>query len=191
VLDPARSHKLCAGGAPEPTIKGLNSPDWRNTGPEQYTVVVPASRSDARILIVATGGVVLAGLLVAAVLLLATSRDSGPTKYAPFPAGNASAIKHLLEDGGPFFYPDPFGGDRNILLAIEDGHVVALSDLVPTTTSCRVRWKGSIDSFVDCHDDKLQSTELARFETAVGTAGASKGLLLIDLRHKEPAPAPE
>jgi hypothetical protein len=154
-------------------------------------VVVPASRSDARILLVATGGVVLAGLLVAAVLLLATSRDSGPAKYEPFSAGDASAVKHQLQDGGPFFYPDPFGGDRNILLALEDGRVVALSDVLPATTSCRVRWKGSIDSFVDCHGDKLRSTELARFETAVGTAGSSKGLLLIDLRHKEPAPAPE
>lgn len=171
-------------------MRRRRSPDWKNVGPEHYTVNVAASRSDAKILIVATGAVVLAGLLVAAVLLLATSRDSGPAKYEPFPAGDASAIKHQLEDGGPFFYPDPFGGNRNILLALEDGQVVALSDIVPDTTSCRVRWKGSIDSFVDCHGDKLRSTELARFGTEVGTADSSKGLLLIDLRHKEAAPAP-
>ena len=32
---------------------------------------------------------------------------------------------------GPFFVADPFGGDRSILLAIEDGQVVALSDIKP------------------------------------------------------------
>jgi hypothetical protein len=153
-------------------------------------VPVAASRSDAKILLVATGGVVVAGLLVAAVLLFATGRGSGPTKYAPFAAGDASAIKQQLKDGGPYFYPDPFGHDRNILLGLEGGKIVALSDVVPNTTSCRVRWRGSIDSFVDCHGDKLRSQELARFQTEVGQAGSSKGLLLIDLRHREPPPEP-
>jgi len=151
---------------------------------------VPASRSDAKILLVATAAVVLAGLLVAAVLLLATSRSSSPTKYTPFPAGVALSIKQQLQDGGPFFFPDPFGGDRNILLAIEDGEVVALSDIVPNTTSCRVRWRGSIDSFVDCHNDKLKSVELSRYRTEIGTVGANKGELLIDLRHRQPPPEP-
>jgi hypothetical protein len=151
---------------------------------------VPASRSDAKILIVATGAVVLAGLLVAAVLLLATSRASSPTKYAPFPAGVAQSIKSQLKDGGPYFFPDPFGGDRNLLLAIEGGKVVALSDILPNTTDCRVRWRGSLDSFVDCHDDKLHSGELARYQSEIGQVGANKGELLIDLRHREPPPNP-
>jgi hypothetical protein len=151
---------------------------------------VPASRSDAKILIVATGAVVLAGLLVAAVLLLATSRSSSPTKYVAFPAGVAQSIKSQLKDGGPYFYPDPFGGDRNILLAIEGGKVVALSDILPNTTDCRVRWRGSLNSFVDCHDDKLRSGELARYPAEIGQVGANKGELLIDLRHREPPPNP-
>ena len=121
---------------------------------------MPASRSDAKLLLVATGAVVLAGLLVAAVLLLATGRASSPTKYQPFDAGVASSIKQQLKDGGPYFVPDPFGGNRNILLALEGGQVVALSDIVPGTKDCRVRWRGSINSFVDCHDDKLKSTDL-------------------------------
>jgi hypothetical protein len=151
---------------------------------------VPASRSDAKLLIVATGSVVLAGLLVAAVLLLATGRSSSPTKYQPFPAGVASSIKSELEDGGPYFFPDPFGGNRNILLAIEGGKVVALSDVLPGTKDCRVRWRGSIDSFVDCHDDKLKSTGMARYRTEIGLTGDNKGELLIDLRHREPPPSP-
>jgi len=149
---------------------------------------VPASRSDAKLLIVATGAVVLAGVLVAAVLLLATGRASSPTKYQPFDAGVASSIKQQLKDGGPYFVPDPFGGNRNILLALESSKVVALSDIVPGSKDCRVRWRGSINSFVDCHDDKLKSSDLDRYRTEIGLTGDSKGELLIDLRHREPAP---
>ena len=176
VVDPAGPHKLWA-------------PDWSPSGRGRYTGAVPASRSDAKLLVVATGAVVLAGVLVAAVLLLATSRASSPTKYEPFPAGVASSIKSQLKDGGPYFVPDPFGGDRNILLAIEGGKVVALSDILPRTTSCRVKWKGSVDAFVDCHGDKLRSTDLARYRTEIGLTGSNKDELLIDLRHREPAPA--
>lgn len=146
-------------------------------------------RSDAKLLLVAAGAVIVAGLLVAAVLLLATSRASSPTKYKPFPAGDATAIRTDLKKGGPYFFPDPFGGDRNILLAIEDGKIVALSDIEPGTKDCRIRWRGSIDSFVDCHGEKLRSTDLARYQSGIGTIGANKGELLVDLRHKDPAPA--
>jgi hypothetical protein len=172
VVDPAGAHK------PKDPPTG-----W-------YTVAVPASRSDAKLLLVAAGAVVLAGVLVAAVLLLATGRASSPTKYVPFDAGVASSIKNELKDGGPYCVADPFGGDRTILLAIEDGEVVALSDIRPGTEDCRIRWRGSIDSFVDCDDERLDSTQLDRYRTEIGVTGPSKGELLIDLRHREPAPAP-
>ena len=163
-------------------------PDWSSTCSGRYTVSVSADRSDARILILATGAVVVAGLFVAAVLLLASGRASSPTTYTPFSAGSASALHGQLKDGGPFFFPDPFGGNRNILLALEDNKVVALSDILPDTTDCHVKWKGSVNAFVDCHGDKLQSTDLARYETKIPIGGSAKGLLLIDLRHKEAAP---
>jgi hypothetical protein len=150
---------------------------------------VALQRSDAKILLVAAGAVIVAGVLVAAVLLLATGRASSPTRYAAFPAGDATAIHNDLKKGGPFFYPDPFGGDRNILLALEDGEVVALSDIKPGTKDCRVRWRGSINSFVDCHDAKVKSAALARYQSEIGELGANKGELLVDLRHREAAPA--
>jgi hypothetical protein len=153
-------------------------------------VHVPIARSDAKLLIVAAGAVVLAGLLVAAVLLLATSRATSPTKPGPFDAGVAKSIKDNLKDGGPYFVPDPFGGNRNILLALEDGEIVALSEIRPGTTSCHIRWKGSINSFVDCNDKKLTSRQLDRFPAQVAPAGRSKGDLFIDVRQKEPAPEP-
>ena len=105
----------------------------------------------------------------------------------PKPA--VASIKKDLKSGGPYFVADPFGGDRSILLAIESGQVVALSDIKPGTKDCRVRWRGSIDSFVDCKDRKLQSTDLARYQSEVAEIGAQKGELLIDLRHRLAAPA--
>jgi hypothetical protein len=151
---------------------------------------VPIARSDTKLLLVAAGAVILAGVLVAAVLLLATGRAASPTKYRPFDAGVAKSIRTDLKDGGPYFYADPFGGNRSILLALEGGRIVALPDIRPGTKDCRVRWKGSIDSFVDCHDQKLTSRELDRYRAEVAEVGDSKGELIIDLRHKDPAPAP-
>jgi hypothetical protein len=180
LVDPVRRHKLGRQVRSEWT-PGTSGP---------YTLLVPASRSDARILLLATGAVVLAGLLVAAVLLLATSRGSAPAKYQPFAAGDASSIQRQLKDGGPYFYPDPFGGDRNILLALEHGQIVALSTILPNTTDCQVKWKGSVNHFVDCHGDRLDSTALERYHVEVSESGSTKGLLLIDLRTKTPAPQP-
>ena len=151
---------------------------------------MPVSRDDARILLVATGAVVLAGILVAAVLLLATSRGGSPSKYQPFVAGDAGAIRQELKDGGPYFFPDPFGGNRNLLLALEHGQVVALATLLPNTTDCQVKWKGSVNHFVDCHGDRLDSTALDRYQVRVGESGSTKGLLLIDPRKRLPAPSP-
>jgi hypothetical protein len=151
---------------------------------------VPASKSDARLLLTATAAVVAAGVLVAVVLLFATGRGSSPKKYAPFAAGLAHNIRTELKDGGPYFFPDPFGGNKSILFALEDGQIVALSNVLPGTKSCTVRWRGSIDRFQDCHGDKLTSDQLDRFQTKVDDAGAGKGLLFVNLKHTLPAPTP-
>ena len=67
---------------------------------------------------------------------------------------------------------------------------MALSDILPNTTDCRVKWRGSINSFQDCHGDKLRSGELERYQSEISEVGVNKGELLIDLRHREPAPNP-
>jgi hypothetical protein len=43
---------------------------------------------------------------------------------------------------------------------------------------------------VDCHDDKIRSGQLNRYQTEIGQVGANKGELLIDLRHRQTAPNP-
>ena len=172
----------------------VDAHDRPQTGDSRTWVVhllaVALQRSDTKLLLLAAGAVIVAGVLVAAVLLLATSRGRESDEVHGVPGRRATAIHSELKKGGPFFDPDPFGGDRNILLALEDGKVVALDDLKPGTKDCRVRWRGSINSFVDCHDDKVRSTDLARYQSEIGELGNNKGELLVDLRHREPGARP-
>ena len=165
-------------------------PDWTFRTAAPYTNGVPASKSDAKLLLTATAAVVAAGVIVAVVLLFATGRGTSPKKYQPFAAGYAKSIKRDLKDGGPYFFPDPFGGEKSILFALENGEVVALSSVLPGTKDCNVRWRGSIDRFVDCHGDKLTSDQLDRYETTIDAAGQGKGLLYVNLKRKDPAPTP-
>jgi hypothetical protein len=151
---------------------------------------VPASRSDARLLLTATAAVVTAGVIVAVVLLFATGRSGSPTKYKPFSAGPAKAIKQQLKDGGPYYVPDPFGGSKSILFALENGEVVALSSITPGTKDCSIKWRGSVNRFQDCNGDRFTSEQLDRFEATVDETGSGKGLLFVNLRKKLPAPSP-
>ena len=109
-------------------------------------------------------------------------------KNRPFYAGLANDIRASLREGGPFYVPDPFGGHRSILFALEDGQIVALSTVLPGTKDCTVTWKGRINRFVDCHGDQHRSFELDRYEDFIDPAGENKGILFVDLRNKLPAP---
>ncbi len=156
--------------------------------PDKLGTMAP-SREDTRILVFATLLVVIAGVIVALVLLLATGRASSPTKYEPFDAGAARDVERLLEEGGPYYVPDPFGGSRSIMFALEDGEVVALSTVMPGTKDCRVLWRDSRDAFVDCNDARHQSTDLARYVTTVEPREGANDILFVDLRKKEPPPS--
>jgi hypothetical protein len=149
---------------------------------------MPPTRSDTRLLLTATLAVLVAGVVVAVVLLFATGRGGTPRKYQPFAAGLASAIEKDLRDGGPYYYPDPFGGRHSILFALEDGNVVALATQLPGTDDCLVKWKAPVERFVDCNGDRHVSGELDRYETVIDPGGENKGILFVDLRHKIPAP---
>jgi hypothetical protein len=151
-------------------------------------VSVPPSKADTRLLLTATLAVLVAGVLVAVVLLFATGRGGSPTKVQPFAAGLASAIRSDLRDGGPFYFPDPFGKQQSILFALENGKIVALATQLPGSTDCLVKWKASVDRFVDCHGVRHTSEELDRYDSYVDPVGENKGILFVDLRHKFPAP---
>lgn len=149
---------------------------------------MPPGRSDARLLVSAGGAVLLAGVLVAVILLFATGRGGTPSRNQPFLAGIEANLKANLKDGGPYYVPDPFGGRRSILFALEDGEVVALSTVLPGTKDCHVKWKAQFDRFVDCRGGRHVSTDLDRYETFVDTVGRNRGALFVELRNKVPAP---
>jgi hypothetical protein len=149
---------------------------------------MPPSRSDTRLLLTATLAVLVAGVVVAVVLLFATGRGGTPTRYRPFAAGLASAIKGDLREGGPYYYPDPFGGQHSILFALEDGKIVALATQLPGTTDCIVKWRAPVKRFVDCRGDRHVSTDLDRYESFIDPGGENQGILFVDLRDKIPAP---
>jgi hypothetical protein len=152
---------------------------------------VPPERSDTRLLIGAGAAAVLAGVFVAVVLLLATSRADSPKAYRPFPAGPEAQLRSNLKKEGPFYYPDAFGGKRSILFALEGDQVVALMTHTPGDQKCRVRWRGSVDSFVDCRGKRLRSDQVGRYQTTVENQQGTGGVVVVDLRRELPAPAPE
>jgi hypothetical protein len=129
--------------------------------------------------------VLVAGLLVAAAILLVTGRAKTPKPTKPIPFGVARSVRQLVEDGGPVPYAGT-SGDDGFWVAIEDGKLVALVVQQPDL-GCNTKWRGSIDSFV-CGGEKVRSTELERYKVVIPTSGDRKGNFLVDLRTVLPAP---
>ncbi len=152
---------------------------------------MPPERTDTRLLIGAGIAAVAGGLLVALVLLLATSRADSPKTYRPFAAGPEKQLRSNLRDGGPFYYPDAFGGKRSILFTLEGDQVVALMTHTPGDEECRVKWRGSVNSFVDCRGNKLRSVQVGRYGTTVQPRSGVGPVVIVDLRKESPPPAPE
>jgi hypothetical protein len=147
-----------------------------------------ASRpEDRRVLLFATVAVLAAGALVAALILAITGRAETPDAVDPVPFGFAKSLRTKVEKGGPVAYAGTTG-DTGFWLAIEDGELVALQIRRPGTEDCNVRWRGSVDSFVDCNGDEVGTRQLARFPTEVPKTGPRKGNLLVDLRRTIPPP---
>ena len=151
---------------------------------------MPAERSDTRLLIGAGAAAVLAGVFVAIVLLLATSRADSPKTYRPFPAGPEKQLRTNLKTEGPFYYPDAFGGKRSILFALEGDQVVALMTHTPGDEACRIRWRGSVNSFVDCRGNRLRSDQIGRYGTSISNQRGTGNVVVVDLRKELLPPAP-
>ena len=148
---------------------------------------MPPARDDLRLLLFAGAAVIFAGVAVAAALLFSTSRgDDGPRKLEPVRLGFESSARDRVEED-PDFIPDQFGGDRSFWLALEHGDVVAIAVNPSDMPECTVDWKGQLDRFV-CGGQRFRSEELERFEVSVPDAGKDKGVLIVDVRHRLPAP---
>jgi hypothetical protein len=149
---------------------------------------VPPDRSDTRLLLTAAAAVLFAGVLVAVVLLFATGQGGSPNKNQPFYAGLASDIRTSLRDGGPYYVPDPFGGHRSILFALENGNIVALSTMLPGTKDYR-SVEGPDRPFVDCHGDQHRSADLDRHYDFIDPTGKEQGDVSSTRGRRCPHPA--
>ncbi|MGZ4803615.1 MAG: hypothetical protein ACXVKA_16260 [Acidimicrobiia bacterium] len=144
-------------------------------------------RGDTRVIVAATLGVLVLGLVIAAAILLITGRAKNPEIKGPVAFGIARSLKQKAEDGGPFAFAGN-SGDDGFWIAIEHGKLVALKIRKPGTKDCNVIWKGSKNTFVDCHGTPLRTEQLARYPIRIPTKGGDKGVLLVDLSGNVPPP---
>jgi hypothetical protein len=145
-------------------------------------------RSDTRVMILAALAVVVAGLVIAAAILLVTGRAKTPAIKGSIPFGLASSLRQKAKDGGPFAFAGD-SGDTGFWIALEHGKLVALKIRKPGTRDCNVVWRGSINTFVDCNGKPIRMDQLARYPTRIPKTGGDKGVLLVNLSANEPAPA--
>jgi len=146
-----------------------------------------ARKGDTRLLVGATLAVVVAGLVVAAAILLLTGRSGTPKLKKPTTFGVAKQVRANIEEGGPLLYAGT-SGDTGFWIALEDGRLVAIVVQQPAL-GCHVKWQATRDSFT-CKGRKVRSTQLQRYQVTVPERGEQKGDFLVDLRRVQPAPNP-
>ncbi len=152
-----------------------------------------ASR-DRTLLLVTGGAVVMAGLLVAGLMLLVT-RGGGRTPPGPFSLGSAQGLTTNVNEEGPVYYPDPTGRSAGIWVDLEGGRLVALQVRDPADR-CTVEWKApqegpsELGHYTDCHGLHLASEQIPRYASEVPGVGDREGLFLVDVRRVLPAPSP-
>ncbi|HEY3724506.1 MAG TPA: hypothetical protein VGN59_14230 [Acidimicrobiia bacterium] len=145
-------------------------------------------RSDTRVTVIVVLGILVFGLIVAGTILVVTGRAKNPDIKGSIPYGLARTLKQQVEDGGPYAFAGKTG-DTGFWIALEHGKLVALKIKKPGTADCNVRWRGSINTFVDCHNRPIRIDQLARFPTTIPTSGAQKGVLLVNVSGTIPPPA--
>jgi hypothetical protein len=149
-----------------------------------------ATSGDVRFFLTTAAAIVVIGLSIAAILWVLSRQGGDPSDqratYRAFSAGQASALRRQVAEGGPVFHADLLAGSKGFWLDTEDGTLVALSVNAPGKDGCVVRWRGSVDRYVDCDGLRYRSEQLARFTADVPRRGAQAGQFLIDLRRVQP-----
>lgn len=149
---------------------------------------MPALKNSKLPYVITAAVAILCGLALAALILWATGRGGGTRTYKPFNAGYEATLHAALTKGGPFFVPDPFGGEQGLWFALEDDKIVAIAVSQPDDPGCSIRWRGSVNAFVDCNDQPRPATALARYD--VSYRGSNEGqLVYVDLQALLPPPS--
>ncbi len=146
------------------------------------------TRADRKLIIITSLALVLAAAFFAGVLVFATgtntptSSDGGPLYIGP-----KRDIVTALDEGSPLYFANPFGG-RGFWIDRDDGALIALDVGKWGDTSCSVKWKGRIDTYIDCNSNRLTHDEIARHPVTVVASGPRKGSVLVDLAVVDPPP---
>jgi hypothetical protein len=118
------------------------------------------------------------GLIIAALLLVSTGRG-GDAPKGPFLLGSTAGLREEVEKS-PVYIADPTGGN-GLWLELQGDALVALSAVPPgNPDDCTVRWRDSVGAYEDCHGDRYDSEELARYPLERRT-----GSLYVDTRRTE------
>ena len=130
----------------------------------------------------------VAGLLFAGVLFLATADDTATGTPAPIFIGAEQGLIDNINEDGPRYFAHPFGGD-GIWLDVEDGELVAFVLDAPGPDRCTVKWKDPRDAYIDCNDNPIDPGNLNRYRVIVGSrADSPDDSVYVDIRSIEPAP---
>lgn len=149
---------------------------------------VALARSDRTLIFITSGALILAGLFFASVLVFATGGSSpSGSKSGPLYIGNQRDIVVKLDEGSPLYFANPFGG-RGFWIDREGGEIVAFDVGRWESPSCSVRWKGRVDSYVDCDGARLTKADLARHPVTIIARGERKGSVFVDLQEVEAPP---
>ena len=143
-------------------------------------------RGDIRLVIGATFAIVVAGLLVAGLILVVTGRPKTPGNEKPIRFGFAKSLAAKVREGGPVAFAGT-SGDDGFWLALEHGRLVPLLVRQPGPPACVLRWRGSRDTFT-CDGRSVTIGSLVRYSNEIPKRGDDKGIFLVNLRHVTPAP---
>jgi len=146
------------------------------------------SRADRKLIIITSLVLVLAAAFFAGVLVFATGTNTPTTaEGGPLYIGPKPDIVTTLNEGSPLYFANPFGG-RGFWIDRENGELIALDVGKWRDTTCSVKWRGRIDTYVDCHGNRLTQGEIARHPVTVVETGPRKNSALVDLDVVEPPP---
>jgi hypothetical protein len=150
---------------------------------------VALARSDRKLMLITGGVVIVAALFFASVLVFATGSSEPQSKSnGPLYIGPKRDLVTTLNEGSPLYFANPFGG-RGFWLDRENGELIALDVGKWGDVGCSIKWRGRVDSYVDCDGNHLTKDDLARHAVTVVQTGTRKGSVLVDLESVSAPPS--
>jgi len=134
--------------------------------------------SSVPLLLITAALAIGAGLVIAALLLVASGRG-GDAPNGPFPLGSTAGLREEVKKS-PVYIADPTGGE-GIWLQLRAKEIVALSAVPPgNAKDCTVRWRDSVGAYEDCDGKRYDPDQLSTYRLV-----PRNGSLYVDTRRVE------